>query len=141
MFASCSLPGLDPENPYVTQRPGQEFLWYEIPEELPQKGAAEDYSERRVCSITEPGPAGDAANKRRRLGSAKKDPKLSKVEAYSCDDFGDETWTAKNRQNWPPALRKEAAAFVTAAKPTANDNNFFRALADPDGQSRRTRLE
>ena len=99
--------GLDPSNPYVTQRPGTEFLWYEF--EADGAGAPdEDYS-----------PKGDKQVKRRRVGGNANDAyaKLPKVDAkLSCDAFTDATWVATHRPEWPPNLRTDAANFKQAPK-------------------------
>lgn len=99
--------GLDPANPYVTQRTGQNFLWYEF--EADGAGqAGEDYS-----------PRGDAKVKRRRVGSTAYDAtygKLAKVDAaLSCDAFTSEAWLAANRPEWPPELRGDAQKFASLA--------------------------
>lgn len=98
--------GLDPANPYVTQRPGQEFLWYEFKDAPPGPDDTEDY-----------GPAGDRAAKRRRLGADKRlDARLAKVDpALSCDAFTDAAWIKTNRPDWPPSLQADAQTLAKKA--------------------------
>ena len=106
--------GLDPANPYVTQRTGTNFLWYEFEADGAGK-PGEDY-----------GPKGDAKVKRRRVGANANDgyARLAKVDPkLSCDAFTDEAWLRANRPEWPPTLRTQAANY----KPKAP-----RALDVPD---------
>ncbi|KAJ1456539.1 hypothetical protein M885DRAFT_517316 [Pelagophyceae sp. CCMP2097] len=110
--------GLDPLNPYVTQRPGQEFLWYEL------KGGAGG-EDKNGDKGEDYGRDGDEKAKRRRVGSSRSsrsDPRLATVDAaLTCDAFGDATWVSANRPSWPWSLAADASKFQQDGAPRAAD--------------------
>ncbi|KAJ8604119.1 hypothetical protein CTAYLR_001790 [Chrysophaeum taylorii] len=118
--------GLDPQNPYVTRRAGQEFLWYEF------NGKAGDV-------LPPPTRDGDVAARRRRIGADRaNDPKLAVVDAkLTSDNFGDLRWLQANRLDWSPSLREAAVDFFrSGAAPRALDISDFPFFVLPEDGAR-----
>lgn len=106
--------GLDPRNPYVTQRPGQEFLWYQYDDEDNNNN----------------GEAASAESRRRRTPVIT----LAKVDAsLNSDRFGDSSWLAKNRPDWSKDLARASESFFKSGKaPKASDISEFQMFVISD---------
>lgn len=78
------LNGLDPQSPYVTQRPGQSYFWYKL--------------------------GGETAVERRDAGNAL----AQIDESLSCAKFRDPAWVRANRPEWPEALTRKVEAYAAA---------------------------
>lgn len=104
--------GLDPRNPYVTQRPGQEFLWYQLDDDDDKSSSSMDESRRRRTPV---------------VGLAKVDGSLS------SDLFGDSSWLAKNRPDWSSDLGQASETFFKSGKaPKARDVSEFQMFVVSD---------
>jgi len=86
---SARLNGLDPDNPYVTQRAGRSYFWYKTSE-----GEVE----------------------RRDAGNPLQDREDDIAIGLSCTAFQDPAWVAKNRPEWPKNLVDELKLFAAEVK-------------------------
>lgn len=82
------LNGLDPQSPYVTQRPQRAYFWYKIGDSA---DGGIDGSERR-----DPGVAFADVD-----------------EGLSCGLFRQDEWMKENRPEWPPNLRTHLKKYAT----------------------------
>jgi tetratricopeptide (TPR) repeat protein len=79
------LNGLDPKNPYVTQRAGQSYFWYKTSE-----GEVE----------------------RRDAGNPLRDREEDIAIGLSCEAFTDPGWVARYRPEWPKSLSNQLKTFA-----------------------------
>lgn len=86
---SARLNGLDPANPYVTQRAGRSYFWYKTSE-----GEVE----------------------RRDAGNPLRDRQDDIAIGLSCTAFRDPAWVAKYRPEWPKNLVDNLNTFASEVK-------------------------
>jgi hypothetical protein len=84
------LVGLENDSPYVNQRPGQAYFFYQV----------------------------DGQAQRRDVGSIRAAEDAWHVDPnLSCSVFRDDTWVDKNRPLWPPNLRRALSLYVAEVPP------------------------
>lgn len=79
--------GLDPQSPYVTQRPQRNYFWYKV------------------------GDSGDGGID----GTERRDPGVAFADVdpgLSCGQFRKSEWVKENRPEWPPNLAAQLSKYV-----------------------------